>query len=113
MSTRSNIIVTGRGDDCILYRHYDGYPSGVGFDLESIFFKKNSESFVDNEECATYIHTMDDLFEYDDAIAGDIEFLYTINIKKGTIECRSCTSRRIIYNAKFGEKTDFNSLNEN
>lgn len=77
------------------YHHYDGYPTGVGFELVGIIVKlikkSDEESFLD-------IHGIDSLlkttlsheWEHDhkQQFPGDIEYLYRISFDDGiSIKC--------------------------
>ena len=73
MGTRANIILRENSDEKILYSHYDGYiVDGVGEMLEEFY-----------ERLINKIHPNPDNFDLVGAfdIAGDIEYLYIIDIK--------------------------------
>ena len=72
MSTRANVIVKKGDRELIFYRHCDGYPSGLGEDLEkSIVSDPTFTLFNIIEDC--------DL-ELTDSIHGDIEYLYILDL---------------------------------
>lgn len=100
MSTRCNIIVETNWNGkksfyTQLYHHHDGYPSGVGADLDKFITEWNGKDipycgegskkwylnflakmFVD------YVHEMDSTYEDEDLVMmhlhGDIEWLYRV-----------------------------------
>lgn len=92
MGTRANIILRENSDEKILYSHYDGYiVDGVGEMLEEFIW-----DFMDSrinigsplieelyERLINKMHPNPDNFDLVGAfdIAGDIEYLYIIDIK--------------------------------
>ena len=62
-----------------LYHHHDGYPTGVGQELERAL---DGKCFGSAMECARYL--IDEVSsEYElspEGIHGDIEYLYSINL---------------------------------
>ena len=86
MATRSNVVViNNKGDKEFIYHHYDGYPSGVGAELNKMF-KKNS-TFGSVKECADHIKNSDFQYMATECLHADIDYLYTINIDDKTIKC--------------------------
>lgn len=94
MGTRANIILRENSDEKILYSHYDGYiVDGVGEMLEEFIWDfMNSEMKVTrplieefHERLINKMHPNPDNFDLVPAfdIAGDIEYLYIIDIKNG------------------------------
>lgn len=88
MATRCNIIVKGKSCEknvkALIYRHWDGYPSCTGVELQDLL----------NKQCADYIYfdgfvnsmiKEGDTYEYSSTIHGDIEYLYTIDLTKRKI----------------------------
>lgn len=94
MGTRANIILRENSNEKILYSHYDGYIiDGVGEMLEEFIW-----DFMDSrinighplieelyERLINKMHPNPDNFDLVGAfdIAGDIEYLYIIDIKDG------------------------------
>ena len=97
MSTRCNIIVTGRHNGRVyLYHHHDGYPEGVGADLKKAsekWFNRNwfSAYSVANDLIKNKAGLNDDEYELSSVIAGDIDYLYVINCKARTVRCFEVT----------------------
>lgn len=110
MSTRSNIVIkklnkeTNELDYCQLYHHHDGYPEGVGAELQEILNEVLGKSKEEQAEIlatplslGNYIEILDTSYENetrtDDLngrklwLHGDIEYLYTIDLDKKTITC--------------------------
>jgi len=95
MSTRTNIIVIGKGFQIVLYRHHDGYPAVTGADLVNAIDRTKIES--DNDcagygaaEFAQYLLAMPrgngdkkPQFELTDDLHGDIEHVYQIHWPDG------------------------------
>lgn len=107
MSTRSNIIIDlPRGKKVYLYHHYDGYPSGLGWQLVR-FLNNNWHSF-DDQSYQHYSLLIDEIlkgkcekqfYDYEKSedgwkednsfmlipsrsdMAGDSEYDYTIKIR--------------------------------
>lgn len=79
MSTRANIIIKdAAGEECILYHHCDGYPEGVGIELQR-FVRHVTDDNNSAESLARFIMQQDAQYEPTEGIHGDIEYLYTIN----------------------------------
>lgn len=95
MSTRCNIIIKDRWNRrVILYHHFDGYPEGVGADLkkylskwESWQIRSHGMRYIANELVKNTAGLNDDGYEITAGIHGDIEYLYVINCKTGTLRC--------------------------
>lgn len=87
MSTRCNVVITKKGKkDVILYHHHDGYPDGVGADLEKYLANK---SFKTPSSCGNFLVGIeDDEYEKTVCLHGDIEYLYTIDLDANTIKCQ-------------------------
>ena len=94
MGTRANIILRENSDEKILYSHYDGYiVDGVGEMLEEFIWNfmgsgmKLTRPLIEefHERLINKMHPNPDNFDlvptFD--IAGDIEYLYIIDIKNG------------------------------
>ena len=72
-------MIIKHGDrELFLYRHSDGYPKGLGVDLECCINPHDPLETLFNilENC--------DL-EITDSIHGDIEYLYTITLNEGFV----------------------------
>lgn len=94
MSTRCNIIVKDQFNDRIyLYHHFDGYPEGVGADLKKFFDQyqkwqiQQHGVFLANKLVKNTAGLDDEGYEITTGLHGDIEYLYVINCKAGTLRC--------------------------
>ena len=93
MSTRCNVIVKENdGKFFQLYHHHDGYPEGVGADLEEYIEKMDDECLVDGKKFADFLcdPNHDDEYEYEGTNVcphSDIEYLYIIDLQKREISC--------------------------
>ena len=108
MSTRCNIIIKDRFNRRVyLYHHHDGYPEGVGEALAEYLHKwqdwqirQHGMRYIPNElvrgeikvvftDWKTGEATIQPDLGYDitAGIHGDIEYLYIINCKAGTLRC--------------------------
>ena len=78
--TRANIILKKEENKVYLYRHCDGYPSELGQDLEEA---------IDSTLEDTILNILNiPGIEITDSIHGDIEYLYTVNLRDPiTIDC--------------------------
>ncbi len=91
MGTRCGIrIIDEAGKYVELYHHWDGYISGVGYDLLDMFYDKESnklimDDFIDNLVNKLIKNKDDDGYEFCSATHADIEYMYTINIGKNEI----------------------------
>ena len=94
MGTRANIIIRENSDEKILYSHFDGYiVDGLGEMLEEFIWDfMNSEMKVTrplieefHERLINKMHPNPDSFTLTDtdAIHGDVEYVYIIDIKNG------------------------------
>ena len=94
MGTRANIILRENSNEKILYSHYDGYIiNGVGEMLEEFIWDfmsskiKVTRPLIEElyERLINKMHPNPDNFDLVGAfdIAGDIEYLYIIDIKDG------------------------------
>jgi hypothetical protein len=103
MGTRCNIKVTDGHDELWFYRHWDGYPSAVEPSLEPLMDKLKEGKLRTNVgqfagwltilghqeagkpelgegwKCGNYEPTTGE--------HGDIEYLYTIDLKNKTLHC--------------------------
>lgn len=108
MSTRANIIIKDKWDELWFYRHSDGYPEGTLPTLNK-FLKMVTEGkirdnltqaagwliVIGHEEYAKSREKYPSLsgwkvgaYEPTTAQHGDIEFLYTVDLTKKTIEVK-------------------------
>lgn len=107
MSTRCNIIVKDRWNNRVyLYHHHDGYPEFVGACLAEMLagmqpwqIKQHPFSIANKlvKNGIQYQTTdwrthepkvvTDDEYEITSGVHGDIEYLYVINGKAGTLRC--------------------------
>lgn len=101
MSTRTNIVIK-RGNELVqLYHHADGYPSGVGKDLQDGFALMKSEINGNDMLCAlkspmVFWLCLKNFIRYsntyeDDGrslqLHGDIEYVYVIDLCDKSITC--------------------------
>lgn len=102
MSTRCNIIIKDGAERIYLYHHHDGYPMGVGTELQHYLQHKWGYSRITswygtsiandlvkghiNEPMAKVPHK-DDEYEITYGLHDDIEYIYVINCKARTIRC--------------------------
>lgn len=97
MSTRCNIVVEVLGKEkeihlekeIFIYHHCDGYPEGVGAELDT--YLSSLESF-DPEDIHSGILDLSDEYEDTSGIHGDIEYIYKILPIGGScfIACYKC-----------------------
>lgn len=89
MSTRANIKIVGEsGQTTFLYRHCDGYPSGLGDELADFISNQCYElddvdegEPVDTDDYARkIILELGDDIEFTTDIHGDIAYLYVIDL---------------------------------
>lgn len=79
MSTRANILITNaQGNESTLYHHHDGYPEGVGRELQRIL-RHITDEIENPDSMAAFITLQDPTYEPTEGIHGDIDYLYTIN----------------------------------
>lgn len=93
MSTRCNVIIKERsGKFFQLYHHHDGYPEGVGADLEDYIEQMGNDCLVDGKKFSDFLcdPKRDDEYEYEGTNIcphGDIEYLYIVDLQKREITC--------------------------
>ena len=107
MSTRCNIIIKTRWNKRIyLYHHHDGYPEGVGALLADYLGEMKPWQIKQNPiEIANHLvkhgipymgrdwktgepkECVDDEYEITTGIHGDIDYLYVLNCKAGSLRC--------------------------
>lgn len=88
MSTRCNILIEQVLNNCelqvIMYHHCDGYPEGVGAQLEEIL---SSHKFATPYHVGTFLFDLPKPTKYSSGYefavqyAGDIEYVYTITLR--------------------------------
>lgn len=93
MSTRCNIVIKEtEGKFFQLYHHCDGYPDGVGLELEDYIKQMSPTCLTHGEEFVEFLCNEDDEYEYEGPgvfLHGDIEYLYIIDLSEGTLICYS------------------------
>ena len=96
MSTRCNIIVKEPyGHKYILYHHHDGYPEGVGVQLRKALKMKEGCTFSNrwgghylaNDLIKDQRGLNDKTYEITSCLHSDIEFVYVVNFRTGTLRC--------------------------
>lgn len=102
MSTRCNIIIKDGKDRITLYHHHDGYPMGVGTELQQFLEKRYGGPYghwyadsIANRlvkgEALYPFHTedgkKDDEYEITFGLHGDIEYVYVINCVTKNLRC--------------------------
>ena len=106
MSTRCNIIIKDGAERIYLYHHHDGYPMGVGTELQHYLQHKWGQSRMTswygtsiandlvkghiNEPMAQEPHK-DNEYEITYGLHDDVEYIYVINCKAKTIRCYAIT----------------------
>lgn len=81
MSTRCHIVVIEEDNTKhYIYHHSDGYPEGVGAELEEVLEACPS---YDWETIMEHILAYDSQYEEDSGIHGDEEYIYEIQITNG------------------------------
>ena len=96
MATRANIFICEQHSDQekqVIYAHWDGYPRGVGRDLErTLRLIREDENLkksllVDKEALATFIcqHNPDWL-NTTPSVAGDAEYIYEIDLERRRVD---------------------------
>lgn len=102
MSTRCNIIIKDGAERIYLYHHHDGYPMGVGTELQYYLQNKWGQSRMTswygpsiandlvkghiNKPMAQEPHK-DNEYEITYGLHDDAEYIYVINCKARTIRC--------------------------
>ena len=100
MSTRCNVIVKENdGKFFQLYHHHDGYPEGVGADLEEYIKQMDDDCLVDGKKFLDFLcdPKRDDEYEYEGTNIcphRDIEYLYYIDLQEQFIYCYSISILR-------------------
>lgn len=87
MSTRSNTVIKDlkTGEEEILYRHFDGYPSGAGFDQLRYLTKIEDESICKGKKITLdfvkdWFLKNGDGYEETESIHGDVQYVYFVEI---------------------------------
>ena len=84
MSTRSNIIIkkTGQNSQRFVYHHCDGYFEGVGFEIRDNIIPKYIKKYKEFSVNDLFVELTDYDSQYQktDAIHGDIEYLYILEV---------------------------------
>lgn len=90
MATRAHIIVKDSTDTCYVYHHYDGYPEGVGAELETFIKKIYSGNGTARSFCEE-LEGWDSSYEFENiGPHGDEDYIYTVQLSSiGVIlECK-------------------------
>ena len=102
MSTRCNIIIKDGPRRITLYHHHDGYPEGVGTELQDYLRRKWSQDwrhgwegfYIANDLVKGHIlyplssdGREDDEYEVTSGLHGDVEYVYVINCRAMAIRC--------------------------
>ena len=88
MSTRAAIIIRDSKSKYNVYHHCDGYPEGVGKELEIVY--KNCDP-INAIEAKKRLLEYDGEYEDTDCIHSDEEYIYVIDTDERKIECYSVT----------------------
>ncbi len=97
MSTRANIFIRDNYHDTekqVIYLHSDGYPEGVGRDLERIFGLLSKDEngripslLMDKKIMATAICEQNpDWNDTTPSSAGDAEYIYEIDLERRRVD---------------------------
>ena len=82
MSTRCHIIVKEDNRETFIYHHCDGYPSGVGAELEELLAECERDNNFNN--LVDKIVDIDGGYIVDEGIHGDEDFIYTITLNNNS-----------------------------
>ena len=108
MSTRAHVIVKDESDKKYLYHHCDGYPDGVGEDLESFIIDIGGADLKSAEIFCNMINDWDPAFEIDNGIHGDEEYIYVVDLPSRKYFCYEVTG----YNASESDLDKYNKVFE-
>ena len=103
MATRCNVRIYQSEDsntpDFILYHHNDGYPNGVGVDIEK-FIRENFPHVLYSDYLANALLKWDedDGYKITNEMAGDIYYFYDVFCDERLIRCYNC--ERVVENGK-------------
>lgn len=87
MSTRCHILLEKNDSETkFVYHHFDGYPEGVGEELVGLLSRYNMQNW-EPAAIANWLENQDDLYEPDDGIHGDEEYVYVIDCDSHTLRC--------------------------
>lgn len=86
MSTRSQVKVIANNKEIMLYHHWDGYPTGVGYCLLKLM-----EKYKDGEWAEEIINKMIKKADFEVTLANhsDIEYFYEMDFDKRSVSCKS------------------------
>lgn len=92
MATRATIKIVKNGFEHEgMYHHWDGYPEGVGLELENILFELYNDFETDGPETphdlSIAINKFRSAYETEECQHGDEEFAYLIDLDMHTITC--------------------------
>ena len=90
MSTRAAIIIKDSKSKYNVYHHCDGYPEGVGKELERVY--RNCD-LIDATEAKKRLLEYDNEYEDTDCIHSDEEYIYVVDTDERKIECYSVTDK--------------------
>ena len=93
MSTRAAIIVRDNKSEYNVYHHCDGYPEGVGRELERVY--KNCDQ-IDAAEAKKRLLEYDREYRDTDCIHGDEEYIYVVDTDERKIECYPVTGKHFM-----------------
>ena len=84
MGTRSNMVVTYGNSKTIIYRHWDGYIEGAGYDIASTLINNPSpkdfvRELLNKKEQDSFTRAGQYIYELTSEIHGDIEYWYELN----------------------------------
>lgn len=86
MSTRAAIIVRDSKSEYNVYHHCDGYPEGVGKELERVY--RNCDP-IDAVEAKKRLLEYSSEYRDTNSIHGDEAFIYVVDTDERKIECYS------------------------
>lgn len=87
MSTRAAIIIKDSRNFHNVYHHCDGYPEGVGKELEEVFIDCDANTTAND----ALVNILDFSSEYErtSCIHSDEEYIYVVDMDSRTISCYS------------------------
>ena len=90
MSTRATILIKESSRTKYVYHHCDGYPEGIGSDMQSYLNTLEDKDWtidhILNDMLSGHV-LLDNGYEDNESIHGDEEFVYVIDCLEKKIHC--------------------------